>query len=75
MPEKKKTTGRRSARKTRSHGYRGYGSGTKPGSTFGGAIHWGRGFGGVDVLNAGGSPTLLDPGLFTEEQKGKKPKA
>ncbi|HYB53857.1 MAG TPA: hypothetical protein VEG84_08315 [Thermoanaerobaculia bacterium] len=75
MVEKKKTTGRRGTRKPRTHGYSGYGSGKKPGSTFGGAVHWGRGFGGVDVLDAGGSPTLLDPGLFTEDQKEKKRKS
>ena len=35
-------------RKSRRHGYRGYGSPiARNGRDFGGAIHWGRGFGGL----------------------------
>jgi hypothetical protein len=74
MSEKKQSSDRPKAVKRRSHGYRGYGSGAR-GVGYGGAVHWGRGFGGVGYLEGGGSPTLLEAGLFTENLKEKTSKS
>ncbi len=52
----------------RRHGYRGYGSGFDRGTaSYGGAIHWGRGFGGVGSPEWVGTTTLPRAGLFTAE--------
>ncbi len=52
----------------RRHGYRGYGSGFDRGTaSYGGAVHWGRGFGGVGSPEWIGTTTLPQAGLFTAE--------
>jgi hypothetical protein len=52
----------------RRHGYRGYGSGfDRATEGYGGAVHWGRGFGGVGSPEWVGSTTLPQAGLFTAE--------
>jgi BON domain-containing protein len=52
----------------RRHGYRGYGSGFDRGTgSYGGAVHWGRGFGGVGAPQLPGGTTLPEAGLFTAE--------
>ena len=52
----------------RTYGYRGYGSGFGRGTdSYGGAIHWGRGFGGVGVMGGSGRETLPHAGFFTAE--------
>ena len=52
----------------RTHGYRGYGSGFGPGTnSYGGAVHWGRGFGGVGVIGGYGGQTLPRAGFFDAE--------
>lgn len=52
----------------RRHGYRGYGSGFDRGTgNYGGAVHWGRGFGGVGAPQPPGGTTLPEAGLFTAE--------
>ena len=57
-------------RRTRRHGYRGYGSEAGRGAeTFGGAIHWGRGFHGVEIPTIG-KATLPSPILFGREKPG-----
>jgi hypothetical protein len=51
----------------RTYGYRGYGSGFGRGTgQYGGAVHWGTGFGGVGSPSYGGS-TLPRAGFFTSE--------
>jgi hypothetical protein len=53
----------------RKHGYRGYGSGAgRNADSFGGKIHWGRGFTGLEFPDGGGE-TLLESGLLTPELK------
>jgi hypothetical protein len=60
---------------TRKHGYRGYGSGAGRNSeSFGGKIHWGRGFTGVQFPAEGGE-SLLESGLLTTELKEKSKKS
>ncbi len=56
--------------RTRRHGYRGYGSAFAKGASYGGAVHWGRGFAGVEVP-AGPSVTLSGPRLFSDERRSK----
>ena len=69
-----KKVGKRAAKpKARRHGYRGYGSGVSK-ATAGGAVHWGKGFTGVEIPDTG-SPNLLEPGLFTEGLKEKTKKS
>lgn len=52
----------------RRHGYRGYGSGFDRGTgNYGGAVHWGRGFGGVGATQGYAGTTLPEAGLFTAE--------
>jgi hypothetical protein len=75
MPEKKTVSqtgkgGATAKRKPRKHGYRGYGSPLgKNAASFGGRVHWGTGFTGVEPLTGSGD-TLLKSGLLTEEEKG-----
>ena len=65
-----KKNARRSVKaKPRRHGYRGYGSGVSK-AALGGAVHWGKGFTGVEIPDTG-SETLLEPGLFTDKEKEK----
>jgi hypothetical protein len=71
MPTDKKTGPSAPARRTKSrrHGYRGYGSGlAKNTAAYGGAVHWGRGFTGVE-FPSDTTATLLESGLFSEDQK------
>ena len=43
------------SRKRRRHGYRGYGSPiSRNGESYGGAVHWGRGFAGLGFAGEGG---------------------
>jgi hypothetical protein len=50
----------------RRHGYRGYGSGVSRGTDgYGGAVHWGRGFGGVGSAGVSGKTGLLKPELVS----------
>jgi len=64
-------TRRKSAKSTRRHGYRGYGSGIgKDSASYGGRVHWGRGFAGIDIPEGGGD-ALLESGLFTDQEKEK----
>jgi hypothetical protein len=70
-----KTTVREASRKTkkssRRHGYRGYGSGVGRGTaSYGGKVHWGRGFTGIAFPEAGGE-SLLESGLLTPGLKEK----
>jgi hypothetical protein len=58
----------------RKHGYRGYGSELSRGASFGGAIHWGRGFTGVEIPGTGGS-ALAEPVLFPSDAKDKRSKS
>lgn len=60
MPKKSSVKSGSPARKARRHGYRGYGSplGQK-GESYGGAVHWGRGFAGVGM--AGEDASMLPP--------------
>lgn len=79
MPEKKDSTRNASpepkAPKARKHGYRGYGSGIgKDPAAYGGRIHWGTGFAGVEPLS-GKRDGLLDSGLLTDLQKEEIPKS
>jgi hypothetical protein len=63
--------GKRSVKaKPRRHGYRGYGSGISK-TAPGGAVHWGRGFTGVEIPDTG-SESLLEPGLFTDKEKARR---
>lgn len=66
---------RQKGKKTvRRHGYRGYGSGIgRDAETFGGRVHWGRGFAGVSFPQEG-SESLLESGLLTPELKEKASK-
>ncbi len=75
MPQEKLPTERRGRERRsvapprthhRRHGYRGYGSGFGRGTdSYGGAVHWGRGFGGVSFpVMSGGLP---DVGIFSAE--------
>lgn len=70
MPQEKQSgKGRKtnSPRKHRTHGYRGYGSGFGRGTgQYGGAVHWGSGFGGVGAPSYGGA-TLPSADLFRSE--------
>jgi hypothetical protein len=69
-----KATSRRPKKTSRRHGYRGYGSGVgKDSSSFGGRVHWGRGFTGVEFPHSG-SENLLESGLLTPELKEKTSK-
>lgn len=64
------TTGEKSARPRhhRTYGYRGYGSGLGHGTdSYGGAIHWGRGFGGVGVAGGYAGNLLPRAGFFDAE--------
>lgn len=72
MVERKNPKGRA---KSRRHGYRGYGSGfAKKTGAYGGAVHWGRGFAGVDIP-VGPSTNLPEAGLFTDELKERPSKS
>jgi hypothetical protein len=52
----------------RTYGYRGYGSGFGRGTdSYGGAVHWGRGFGGVGVYGGYGGDILPSAGFFNAE--------
>jgi hypothetical protein len=52
----------------RTYGYRGYGSGLGHGTdSYGGTIHWGRGFGGVGIFGGHGGETLPHAGFFNAE--------
>jgi len=51
-------------RKRRRHGYRGYGSQLR--SNPGGAIHWGRGFGGIGFPGEDGGLLLPESGILPE---------
>lgn len=52
----------------RTYGYRGYGSGFGHGTdSYGGAIHWGRGFGGVGVAGGYAGNLLPRAGFFNAE--------
>ncbi len=76
MAEKKVSSGdaKKPARKPRKHGYRGYGSGLgKDSASYGGRIHIGRGFAGVEPLTGAGD-SLLKSDLLTDEQKERIPK-
>ncbi len=54
-------------RRHRKHGYRGYGSGFGRGTTgYGGAVHWGQGFGGVGSSEGPGRGILPEAGIFPE---------
>jgi len=62
-------------RKSRRHGYRGYGSPLgRRGRDFGGAVHWGRGFGGLGFPGDDGgllpaAEELLPEALRAPERK------
>ena len=59
----------------RTHGYRGYGSGFGRGtSQYGGAVHWGAGFGGIGVPASGGI-SFPAGGFFTPEISERGPYA
>lgn len=61
--------------KPHKHGYRGYGSGlARDKATYGGAVHIGRGFAGVEPLGSG-KTTLPEAELFSEDLKEKTPKS
>lgn len=61
--------------KPRKHGYRGYGSGlARDKVTYGGAVHMGRGFAGVEPFTTGRT-TLPEVELFSEDLKEKAPKS
>jgi hypothetical protein len=64
-----KSAKRTTKAKPRRHGYRGYGSGASRNDA-GGAVHWGKGFTGVEIPDTG-RESLLEPGLFTEKEKEK----
>ena len=52
----------------RTYGYRGYGSGFGHGSnSYGGAVHWGRGFGGIGMVGGQIGETLPSAGFFDAE--------
>src|SRR5512135_2635906 len=52
----------------RRYGYRGYGSGFDRGTKgYGGAVHWGQGFGGLGLPGWSGGTALPQAGLFTSE--------
>ncbi len=73
MPKKTVAGGeRRKAKKSpRRHGYRGYGSGIgRDVGSYGGRVHWGRGFTGVEFPEGGGE-NLLESGLLDPELKEK----
>lgn len=54
-------------RRRRKHGYRGYGSGFARGTAgYGGAVHWGQGFGGIGVPEGAGHGILPSAGIFPE---------
>ena len=56
---------------SRRRGYRGYGSVlSRYSAAYGGTVHWGRGFTGVQFPEMGGE-TLLAAGLFTPVRKEK----
>ena len=69
-PARRKAEGSR----RRTHGYRGYGSGFGRGTgQYGGAVHWGAGFGGIGVPSPGGisfpaggsfAPEILEHGPY-----------
>lgn len=72
LPRKghEETTGEKSPRPRhhRTYGYRGYGSGLGHGTdSYGGAIHWGRGFGGVGVAGGYAGNLLPRAGFFDAE--------
>jgi hypothetical protein len=56
-------------RKSRKHGYRGYGSGLgKDPASYGGRVHWGTGFAGVEPLS-GKRDGFLDANLLDDKEK------
>ena len=58
----------------RRRGYRGYGSGVSRGTEgYGGAVHWGRGFGGVGSVGISGKSGLLRPDLVALEAIARSP--
>ena len=72
LPHKEhdETSSRKSPRHVhhRTYGYRGYGSGFGRGTdSYGGAVHWGSGFGGVGVCGGYGAETLPHAGFFDSE--------
>ena len=59
----------KTSRRSRKHGYRGYGSGFDRGTEgYGGAIHWGRGFAGVGTPGVYSSDALPRIGPFAPEE-------
>ena len=75
MFQKNATNGKRAGRaRVRKHGYRGYGSDPSGGAaSFGGAIHWGRGFNGVEFPGTGRA-ALAAPILFSADAKDRRQK-
>jgi hypothetical protein len=70
LSEERVGTRRNAPRRTRHriYGYRGYGSGFDRGTEgYGGAVHWGHGFGGVGFPGWSGGTTLPQAVLFTAE--------
>ena len=62
------SAGARSSRRYRKHGYRGYGSPLSRGSeSYGGAVHWGRGFAGVGAPGLFSSDAMTRFGLVTPD--------
>jgi hypothetical protein len=60
--------------RARKHGYRGYGSASGT-EAFGGAIHWGTGFGGVGAPGAYVSERLPEAGIVTVRAESVAPLA
>jgi hypothetical protein len=55
-------------RKRRRHGYRGYGSPiSRNGETYGGAVHWGRGFAGLGFAGEGGGALPFSDHLIPQD--------
>jgi len=60
---------RSSSNKRRRHGYRGYGSPIgRKGAGYGGAVHWGRGFTGVDFPSSQSPFTEIPTAELLEEK-------
>jgi hypothetical protein len=66
-PDRKATPGSPVSRRLRKHGYQGY-----PVTKSGGAVHFGRGFAGVEPLS-GGEATLPRAGMFSDESTKSAP--
>jgi hypothetical protein len=68
MNSESQPSDRNRPRKQRRHGYRGYGSSLGRGrEDYGGAVHWGRGFGGLGFLGENGSALPPPSNLIPEE--------